>query len=71
MRVIAVAAKGSSPADVAAFTRQRFGSAPVDVYIDSTGAIGRAFGVSAHPDFRFVSSRGRLTTRAPSGFPFS
>ena len=69
--MIAVAARGSSPADVAAFTRQRLGGAPVDVYIDSTGAIARAFGVSAHPDYRFVSSRGRLTTRVPSGFPFS
>ncbi len=65
-----MAAKYASKADVEAFVRQRFGNAPVTVYIDTTGAINRAFGVSTHPDFRYVSSRGRLTSRAPGGFPF-
>jgi hypothetical protein len=69
VRVIAVAAKGSPRADVAAFTRQRFGGAPVDVYIDGSGAINRAFGVATHPTFRFVTAAGRLTTSAPAGFP--
>ena len=65
-----MAAKTATRADVAAFTRQRFGSAPVTVYMDPTGAIARAFGVSTHPEFRYVSAAGRLTARAPGGFPF-
>ena len=70
MRVIAVAAKSAARADVEAFARQRFGSAPVTVYLDPTGAIARAFGVVTHPEFRYVSAAGRLTSRAPGGFPF-
>ena len=65
-----MAARSASRSDVVAFVRQRFGSAPVTVYMDPTGAIARAFGVSSHPDFRYVSAAGRLTSRAPSGFPY-
>ncbi len=49
---------------------RRFGSAPVRVYVDRTGRIGKAFGVVSHPVFRFVSSQGRLTKAIPVGFPF-
>jgi len=49
---------------------QRFGAAPVTVYLDRSGAIGKAFRVSSHPEFRFVTAGGTLTKRAPAGFPF-
>ena len=68
MRVIAVSA-GARP-DTRAFVAQRFGRAPVDVYVDGTGAIGKAFRVVSHPVFRFVTAGGVLTKRAPAGFPF-
>lgn len=49
---------------------QRFGKAPIAVYVDRTRAIGAAFRVASHPEFRFVTAAGTLTKRAPSGFPF-
>ena len=53
------------------FVRQRFGKAPIAVYLDPTGAISAAFGVSTHPEFRFTTSAGSLTSSRPPGFPFS
>gem|GEM_PF-2341207 len=55
-------------ADTVVFMRQRFGNAPIRVYLDTTGAIARAFGVPAHPAYRFVTARGRLTKARPVGF---
>ena len=49
---------------------RRFGAAPVTVYVDGSGVINKAFRVSSHPDFRFVTAGGTLTKRAPAGFPF-
>jgi len=49
---------------------QRFGAAPVTVYVDRTSVIDNAFRVSSHPEFRFVTPGGVLTKRAPAGFPF-
>lgn len=68
MRVIAVSA--GTRADTRAFTAQRFGSAPVNVYVSGTQGIDRAFGVVSHPEFRFVTAAGKLTKRVPAGFPF-
>ena len=70
MRVIAVAARGTRAADVRRFVRQRFGDAPVAVYVDTTGSIAAAFGVTYHPVYRFVSAQGVLRTRPVVGFPF-
>ncbi|MCX6391939.1 MAG: hypothetical protein NTX95_05535 [Actinobacteria bacterium] len=49
---------------------QRFGTAPVTVYVDRSSVINTAFRVSSHPEFRFVTASGTLTKRAPAGFPF-
>jgi hypothetical protein len=66
--VIAVSA--GARADTRAFVVQRFGAAPIDVYVDESHAIDRAFRVVSHPVFRFVTASGVLTKRAPAGFPF-
>ncbi len=55
-------------ADTAVFVKQRFGNAPIRVYLDTTGTIAKAFGVPAHPAYRFVTAQGRLTTARPAGF---
>jgi hypothetical protein len=47
-----------------------FGRTPVDVYVDGSGSVSKAFSVPYHPDYRFVSASGKLTKRVPSGFPF-
>ena len=65
-----IAVSAGTRADTQAFVVRRFGSAPVRVYVDRTGRIGKAFGVVSHPVFRFVSSQGRLTKAIPVGFPF-
>ena len=49
---------------------QRFGSAPVAVYVDGSHTIDKAFRVVSHPVFRFVTPSGTLTNRKPAGFPF-
>ena len=71
MKVIAVASDSADRADVRRFVRQRFGNAPIAVYLDPTGSISAAFGVSTHPEFRFTTTAGRLTSSPPAGFPFS
>ena len=65
-----MAAKSAARADVEAFARQRFGSAPVTVYLDRTGSIAASFGVVYHPAFRFVTAQGRLQSRPVAGFPY-
>jgi hypothetical protein len=50
--------------------KQRFGAAPVTVYVDRSSVIDKAFRVASHPEFRFVTPAGTLTKRAPTGFPF-
>ena len=59
----------SRRADVVAFVRQRFGRAPITVYYDRSGRAQEAFDAPYHPEYRFVTARGRLTATAPRGFP--
>lgn len=68
MRVIAVSS-AESRADVVRFTRRYFGRAPVTVYWDPSGRSTRAFRAPTYPLYRFVTPAGRLTTKAPAGFP--
>lgn len=70
VRVIAVASPQARRADVVDFVRERFGSAPIAVYLDRRGRIGRVFEAQSHPLHRFTTSAGRLTSVAPSGYPF-
>ncbi|MEI6688442.1 MAG: hypothetical protein WCN97_03675 [Thermoleophilia bacterium] len=65
-----IAVSAGTRADTQAFVAQRFGAAPVDVYVDELHTIDRAFRVVTHPVFRFVTAGGALTKRAPAGFPF-
>jgi hypothetical protein len=67
--VVAVASGESRRADVVAFVRQRFGSAPITVYFDRSGRSQAAFDAPYHPEYRFTTRAGRLTARAPAGFP--
>lgn len=69
MRVVAVASVEARRADVVRFVRQRFGRAPVTVYIDRSGRSQAAFRAPYHPEYRFTTKRGRLTAKAPRGFP--
>ena len=59
----------SRRADVVAFARERFGDAPIVVYYDRAGRSQTAFGAPYHPEYRFTTRAGRLTPRAPAGFP--
>ncbi len=59
----------SRRADVVAFARQRLGDAPVTVYYDRAGRSQAAFDAPYHPEYRFVTPRGRLTAKPPAGFP--
>ncbi len=59
----------SRRADVVAFVRQRFGAAPITVYFDRSGRSQTAFDASYHPEYRFTNRAGRLTPKAPDGFP--
>lgn len=59
----------SRRADVVAFARQRFGSAPVTVYFDRSGRSQAAFDAPYHPEYRFTTRAGRLTPTPPPGFP--
>jgi hypothetical protein len=68
--VVAVASSESSRADIVAFARQRFGGAPIVVYHDRAGRSQTAFDALYHPEYRFTTRAGRLTSRAPAGFPF-
>ena len=65
-----IAVSRGARADTAAFVARYFGRAPVDVYVDGSGSVSKAFSVPYHPDYRFVSASGTLTKRVPSGFPF-
>ncbi len=67
--MVAVASGESRRADVVAFVRKRFGRAPITVYYDKAGRSQAAFGAPYHPEYRFVTARGRLTAKAPRGFP--
>ena len=60
----------SRRADVVAFARERFGDAPILVYYDRAGRSQAAFDAPYHPEYRFTTRTGRLTPRAPAGFPF-
>jgi hypothetical protein len=65
-----IAVSRGSRAETAGFVARYFGRAPVDVYVDGSGSVSKAFSVPYHPDYRFVSASGKLTKRVPSGFPF-
>ena len=65
-----IAVSRGTRAKTAAFVAPYFGRAPVDVYVDGSGSVSKAFRVPYHPDYRFVRASGKLTKRVPSGFPF-
>ncbi len=60
----------SRRADVVAFVRERLGDAPIVVYYDRAGRSQTVFDAPYHPEYRFTTRAGRLTPRAPAGFPF-
>lgn len=65
-----MASASAKRADVIAFTRTRFGKAPVRVYIDRTGRMAKAFDASYHPLHRFTDAAGMLTPTPPAGYPY-
>lgn len=65
-----MASGDSRRADVVDFARDRFGDAPVLVYYDRSDGAQDAFDAPYHPEYRFTTRAGRLTPRAPTGFPF-
>lgn len=65
-----MASDESRRADVVAFVRERFGTAPITVYIDRSGRSQAAFDAPYHPEYRFTTRAGRLKPTPPRGFPF-
>jgi hypothetical protein len=67
--MIAVVAPGARSKDVRAFVSQRFGTAPVTVYREESGATFRRLGPGYYPSHAFFAASGKRVQSLP-GYPF-
>jgi hypothetical protein len=67
--MIAVVAPGARISDVRAFVKERFGTAPVTVYREESGATFRRLGPGYYPAHAFFSAAGKRVASFP-GYPF-
>jgi thioredoxin-related protein len=67
--MIAVVAPGARSKDITRFVGQRFGSAPVTVYHDTTGKTFERLGPGYYPSHAFFAASGKQVSSLP-GYPF-
>lgn len=67
---MAVVAPGARPKDTARFVAQRFGTAPITVYRETSGATFRRLGPGYYPAHAFFAASGKRVAALP-GYPFT
>lgn len=67
--MIAVVAPGARSEDITRFVSERFGSAPVTVYREASGATFRRLGPGYYPSHAFFAASGKRVASLP-GYPF-